>query len=165
MLVWQITSILSALCLVPVLAAGAQSDYRGAVFPARFWDSGITGLLVKLSIVISLVTYILIAASGDYFTLGVCIALAVIGALFFAYMGFAFGSGGDMRALMYIAFLEPWFLIWAVIASLVIGGVIAGYKLIAKTENDVPLIARTIRFAIPLLIGYSIVILFTIVTI
>lgn len=142
--------IFAGLCLIPALICGALSDIRSRTFPSEYFD----GWPVKIGGIITIITYMCMIAYGWYIWVGLLIALSLVASLFFYYMGLNFGSGGDWRALIYIALLCPAFIIQTVVFSLVVGGMLAIYAMTQPDDELDPLPFRNIPFAVAILVGF-----------
>jgi len=74
-----------------------------------------------------------------------------------------FGSGGDWRALMYIAIICPLLIVPTVIFSLVVGAVLAVATLFAKEDEITHRYYRSIPFALAILAGFVGAIVYSII--
>jgi len=82
--------------------------------------------------------------------------------LFFYYMGLNFGSGGDWRALIYIALVCPALIIQTVVFALVTGALMAVYFMTQPEDELDPVPFRSIPFAMAILVGFVVAIVFSV---
>ena len=73
------------------------------------------------------------------------------------------GGGGDWRALIYIAWIAPFLLIYTILAMMVCGALQAFYW-IARPDIDVPPAFRKVPFAVSIFAGYAIALVFFVLT-
>jgi hypothetical protein len=141
--------IIAGLCLIPALVAGAKSDVKDRTFPATYWDYP-----SKAGGVVTFICYLYMIAVGMGVLVGGYLAISVVFALGFYAMGLRFGSGGDWRALMYIAAICPLLIVQTVIFSLIAGAVIAAVMMFTYKEDELdPLAFRSVPFAVAIFIG------------
>lgn len=102
MQIYEYMDLIASIIIAGSLVLGAWSDIKTRTFPKEYWviQSRIAGCFLVLM-------YLLMLANGLYFlTAGYIVISFVAGAIFYA-AGLRYGSGGDWRALMYIAILAP----------------------------------------------------------
>ena len=133
--------IASALCIIPILIKGAISDWNTRTFPKELWDSN----LLKISGVFATVAYGYLFANNSWGTAIAVLAASLVAAMIFAFVGIRFGSGGDMRALMWITLASPILIPMTLLIGAIISLVLAVYALSKRT---------TIPLAVAILIGY-----------
>lgn len=127
---WQINmsipfllSILAAVCVIPILIAGAYSDIKTRTFPKAYWKYiGIPGVFVALQ-------YLVMAGEGLFWDVIILLGISLVTMGFCMFMGLRFGSGGDWRALMYIGIISPAFFVTTGVLSLIFGAGIAVWVL------------------------------------
>ena len=157
MLVVFLLQIIAALCILPSLIYGAISDYKTRTFPKKYWN-----YTLKAAGVAVFIQYLTMLAFGDYATLGYYLIISILGFLFCWFMGLRYGSGGDWRALGYIALISPAILANTAILSLLAGAALAVYVMGAE-KSDVPHAFRTVPFAVAILVGYAATLLLMVV--
>jgi len=147
-----ILMICSALCIIPILAAGALVDIRERRFPKEYWNSWV----VKVAGLFTTFSYLVMIADGNWYHVVCYVAISIVLALAFYGAGIRFGAGGDWRALIYIVVICPWLIAGTIVFSLIVGFAMAiGYLIIPKDPLDqTPIFARTIPFAVAIVIGY-----------
>jgi hypothetical protein len=156
----EILAILAATCLLPSLYRGAVQDLKEFKFAEMHFDS----LWVNAAIILTIGTYISFVIEGVWLNVVYYFAISVVASLIFSTSGFRFGSGGDWRALCYIAFIAPFMLIQVLLASGACGIVQAVYWM-ARTDIDTPPMFRKIPFAVSIFCGYLIALVWLIVTV
>lgn len=147
--------VCSALCLMPILVKGAISDIKTRRFPKAYWDS----LLVNLGGIITIIFYLYAIAEGYWFTVTLLLILSASCMLLFNYLGLAFGSGGDWRALIYISAVCPFFIVQTVLFSLLASLPMVVYETLKQSDNLEPVLFRTVPFAVAILGGLIMAIL------
>ena len=150
--------IIAGMCLIPALVAGAISDIRNRTFPAEYWEWP-----AKIGGIATIITYLAMIAEGWYIWVGALILLSLLSSIFFYYMGINFGSGGDWRALIYIALVCPALIIQTFIFSLVTGALMAVYSLTQPEDPLDPIPFRSIPFAVAILVGFVVAIVVSVV--
>jgi hypothetical protein len=150
-----ILSILAALCIVPTLIAGAISDYKTRTFPADYWKYAgkVAGFFVFLE-------YCMMVSSGQWIEVLILLGVSIVASAFFFFMGIRYGSGGDWRAMIYIAWIAPAMLAIICVFSLAVGFMQAIDAL--RVKSDVPIIMRNVPYAVAICGGFVIAIMFTI---
>ena len=141
---WQINmsipfllSILAAVCVIPILIAGAYSDIKTRTFPKAYWKYiGIPGVFVALQyLVMSSIIYSYCirgnpqAGEGLFWDVIILLGISLVTMGFCMFMGLRYGSGGDWRALMYIGIISPAFFVTTGVLSLIFGAGIAVWVL------------------------------------
>ena len=140
-------SILAALCMLPILAAGAYSDIKTRTFPKSYWKYvGIPGVFVALQ-------YLVMAVEGLLWNVIILLGISLVALGFCMFMGLRYGSGGDWRALMYIGIISPVFFVQACILSLIFGAIIAVWILGMVPQGSNWKIV-SVPFAVAILAGY-----------
>ena len=147
-----ILSILAALCLIPILIQGAMSDVNTRTFPSSLWKSKYH--LVEIAGTLVLTQYICMAAMGDMITVVTLVLVSIFLSLIFLFAGLNFGSGGDWRALIFIVWVSPAFILATCLASLAFGFVLAIYAMIEPEDEIEPILYRTVPFAVAICCGY-----------
>jgi len=145
--VYAILTTLSALFVLSALIPGALSDIKTRTFPAKYWEwpSRVAG-------VCTIMLYLTMISTGNLEYVAVIIALSIVATLACFFCGYRFGSGGDWRALAYIALLTPWLFLGCIFWSLLSGFFIAIYTLL--TNKEAHLLKANIPFAVAILIEY-----------
>jgi len=116
-------SILAAVCVIPILIAGAYSDIKTRTFPKAYWKYiGIPGVFVALQ-------YLVMVGEGLFWDVIILLGISLVTMGFCMFMGLRFGSGGDWRALMYIGIISPAFFVTTGVLSLIFGAGIAVWVL------------------------------------
>ena len=160
MQLYFILATIAALCIVPTLIAGARKDVKTRTFPSAYWS--ITGKVAGLFLVLS---YLLMIADGLYWQTALLVVCSVVAAVFFAFMGYRFGSGGDWRALIYISLLAPivllTFTFWFALG--VMSLLVAGYTL-AKQDDPLHPFERHIPWSLAICVGYCVTLAFILFT-
>ena len=133
--------IASALCIIPILIKGAISDWKTRTFPKELWDS----ILLKCSGIFTTFAYGYLFANNMWGTAIAVLAASLVTALVFAFVGIRFGSGGDMRALMWIAIESPILVPMTLLVGAIVSLILAIYALSKRT---------TVPLAVAILIGY-----------
>jgi hypothetical protein len=143
-----VIAIAASLVIIPSLIAGAYSDYKTRTFPKEYWrwTAPVGGF-------VTIFLYLIMIADGLWMIPMFLIIISVVVSIVCYYMGLNFGSGGDWRALIYISLITPWLIVATVVASVIVGGVLAIFSLVRKDNPD-PLMFRNIPFAVAILIGY-----------
>ena len=160
MQLYFILATIAALCIVPTLIAGARKDVKTRTFPSAYWN--ITGKVSGLFLILS---YLLMIADGLYWQTALLVVCSVVAAVFFAFMGYRFGSGGDWRALIYISLLAPivllTFTFWFALG--VMSLLVAGYTL-AKQDDPLHPFERHIPWSLAICVGYCVTLAFILFT-
>ena len=160
MQLYFILATIAALCIVPTLIAGVWKDVKTRTFPSAYWS--ITGKVAGLFLVLS---YLLMIADGLYWQTALLVVCSVVAAVFFAFMGYRFGSGGDWRALIYISLLAPivllTFTFWFALG--VMSLLVAGYTL-AKQDDPLHPFERHIPWSLAICVGYCVTLAFILFT-
>lgn len=160
MLPYSIPAEIALVFVAFPLLAGAWSDYKTRTFPERYWvfPSRIAGFFLFVS-------YLLMIADGLYWQTALLVVCSVVAAVFFAFMGYRFGSGGDWRALIYISLLAPivllTFTFWFALG--VMSLLVAGYTL-AKQDDPLHPFERHIPWALAICVGYCVTLAFILFT-
>jgi hypothetical protein len=154
----QLFAILAALCLIPSLYRGTVQDLKEFKFSEVHFDS----LWVNIAVVLDIAMYISLLTEGSWVLAVEWFALSIFASLVFAFFGFRYGGGGDWRALMFIAWIAPFMLLWVIAVSSVCAVVQAIYWLF-RTDLDTPPLFRKIPFALSILTGYLISLIWFIV--
>jgi hypothetical protein len=131
----------SALCIIPILIKGAISDWNTRTFPKELWNP----IFLKCSGAFTILAYGYLFANNMWGTAIAVLAASLITAMVFAFVGIRFGSGGDMRALMWIALVSPILIPMTLLIGAIVSLVLAIYALAKKT---------TVPLAVAILIGY-----------
>jgi len=104
-------------------------------------------------------------ADGLYWQTALLVVCSVVAAVFFAFMGYRFGSGGDWRALIYISLLAPivllTFTFWFALG--VMSLLVAGYTL-AKQDDPLHPFERHIPWSLAICVGYCVTLAFILFT-
>jgi hypothetical protein len=143
-----IISLLASICLIPVLYAGARSDVKTRTFPKDYW------VYAFPAGIFTIMQYTWMIFDGDIWEVTGLIGISIAFSLFFVFMGLRFGSGGDWRALMYIALISPALIIQTCILSLIAGAVLV-FWYIGVSPKGTDLRVITIPFAVAILAGYT----------
>jgi len=138
-----VLQVLAALCLVPPLIRGAINDVNIRSFPKEYWK-GYSGV----GFILALVYYFICVYVGDYTSVIIWIFVAFVCCIAFYFMGMRYGSGGDWRALMYIAAITPWLIPATLILSMIAAVVQSAYGLWAHFNSD-----RVMFITIPWALG------------
>ena len=156
----EVFGILAATCLLPPLYRGAVQDLK----EFKFSEEHFNNLFVRGSIFNTIVMYVLLIfhESGWLFAAEL-LAISVVASVFFSFVGFRYGGGGDWRALIYIAWIAPFLLIYTILAMMVCGALQAFYW-IARPDIDVPPAFRKVPFAVSIFAGYAIALVFFVLT-
>lgn len=147
--------IAAALCIIPSLVAGAIKDIKERRFPKEYWK-----WTPKIAGMFTFFAYLLIFMETGFYTPATWLAFSIVCVMVFYAAGIRFGSGGDWRALIYIALISPWLLPITVIGSLVAGFILAVVYLLLPQDplDPIPVFMRTVPFAVAILIGYVVAI-------
>jgi len=152
--------ILGAICLIPSLIAGAWRDMKTRTFPKAYWivPSRVAGFFVFIG-------YLLLIAGGSYeYVLFLAIGSPIAAAVFY-WFGIRYGSGGDWRALMYIAVLAPFVLFsltfWI---AFFISSLIIAFIILAAKQNDTHAFEVHIPWSLAICSGFCITLLCIIFT-
>lgn len=122
--------ISAAICLIPALIHGTISDLKTRTFPKTYWKP-----YFEIAGVFTILSYLVLLAKGDLFLIGVQLAISIISTIIFSFMGFRFGSGGDWRAFIIIAWVAPELIVTTVLFSLLYGSIQSVYSLIKHGED------------------------------
>lgn len=154
----EILAILAATCLLPSLYRGAVQDLKEFKFAEIHFDS----LWVNAAIILTIGAYIFFIIEGVGLIAVEFFVISVVASLIFSFIGLRFGSGGDLRALCYIAVIAPFMLIQVLLASGACGIVQAVYWM-TRTDIDTPPMFRKIPLAVSIFAGYLIALVWLIV--
>ena len=157
-----ILSILAAILIIPILIRGAIEDINTRTFPASFWKT--PQHLVEIAGALVLTQYIIMVCIGDWITVATLVLISVVLSLIFLFIGLNFGSGGDWRAMIYIALLSPALILTTCLASLACGFILAIYEMIQPEDEIEPIMFRTIAFAPAICAGYICSIIYAVIT-
>jgi hypothetical protein len=146
----EILGILAAICLIPSLYYGTLQDLK----EFRFSKAHFNSLWVNAAYVLVILMYIFMLIEGNLFVVIEFLALSVISTLIFSFIGFRFSSGGDWRAMIYVAWIAPFLLFYVMIAAAGCAFVQAIYW-VMRTDIDTPPLFRRIPFALSILCGYG----------
>ena len=149
--------LIGAFVIMPTLIAGAISDLKTRTFPKEYWNYTRTGAGIFVGL-----AYCLMVANGQWQDVVILLIISGLASLFFLFMGLRFGSGGDWRAMIYIAWISPWLLI----TSCVFIGVIAVVQSIltmSKKEGGAPRYFREIPFAIAIAVGFYVAVIYSVI--
>jgi hypothetical protein len=149
--------ILSGMCLIPALVSGAISDFRDRTFPFKYWEWP-----AKIGGIVTFIAYLYMYSSGWYSWIVWLILVSVVLSLVFYAMGLRFGSGGDWRALIYIALICPLLIIQTCVFSIFAGSVLAIWVMMNR-DDLVPAQYRSVPFAVAILAGFLVSMLMAIV--
>jgi Flp pilus assembly protein protease CpaA len=152
---WIYFAIIAALYIIPTLIAGAISDIRIRTFPKEYWvwtriASGFFCILMYLGML----------SEGLYFYAGALLVISCFTSLFFLFMGIRFGSGGDWRAMCYIAWLTPLLVVPTFLLSLLVAVFHAMYEMNINMSGT-PREFRSIPFAVSIFFGFILSLLLT----
>lgn len=142
------------------LLAGAWSDHKTRTFPEQYWvfPSRVAGFFLFIS-------YLLMIADGLYWQTALLVVCSVVAAVFFAFMGYRFGSGGDWRALIYISLLAPTvlftFTFWVALGIMSL--LVAVYTLENQNDSLHPF-KRQIPWSLAICVGYCVTLAFILFT-
>jgi hypothetical protein len=143
-----ILSILAALCVIPILVAGAMSDIKTRTFPKEYWVCAIpAGVFTTMQ-------YLWMIVDGQIWDVTGLLGISIASIIIFLFMGLRFGSGGDWRALMYIGIISPVLIVQTCILSLFAGVALALWYL-GTVPKGTKIISITIPFAVAILAGYT----------
>ena len=156
----EIFAVLAAACLIPSLYRGAVQDLKEFKFAEIHFDT----LWINAAIVLLVLMYVTLLIEGLWFVAVEFLVLSIVASLIFSFIGLRFGGGGDWRALCYIAVFAPFILINVVVVSALCGFVQAVYWLM-RPDIDAPPLFRKIPFALSILCGYLITLVWATVTI
>lgn len=145
---WIHFSILAALCIIPTLLYGAYSDIKTRTFPKEYWvwTRIVSGFFCILM-------YVAMLQEGLYFYVGALLVISCFTSLFFLFMGLRFGSGGDWRAMCYVAWLTPLLVVQTFLLSMLVAVFQSVYEM-SKPISEVPREFRSIPFAVSILVGF-----------
>jgi hypothetical protein len=155
----EIFGIMAAACLVPPLYYGTVQDLREFRFSKTHFES----LWVNAAYVLVILMYLEILLEGSWIFACELLAISVVSSLIFSFIGFRYSSGGDWRALIYVAWIAPLMLVSVLLASGICGILQAMYW-VWRTDIDVPPMFRKIPFALSIFCGYLIALSYMIVT-
>ena len=102
----QILGTLAAICLIPSLYSGTLQDLKEFMFSEKHFES----LWINLAYILVILMYLFLLIEGSLTFAAELILISVIATLVFSFIGFRFSSGGDWRALMYVAWIAPFML-------------------------------------------------------
>ena len=163
MILSYLFAIIAALCLVPSLYYGALQDLKEFKFSASHFES----LWVNAAFVLVVLMYVFLVIEGSWGIAVQWFVVSVIAALVFSFIGFRYGGknisaggGGDWMAMTYIALIAPFMLIYVMLAAGVCGIIQAGYWLMKEDDLDTPVMFRKIPFALSILCGYILALMF-----
>jgi hypothetical protein len=108
--------ICASICIMPVLFAGAIVDYQSRRFPKNLWD-----IPSKIAGFFTLMMYFMLYSNREFQMIGILLTISIVLAVSFYILAIRYGSGGDYRALIYIALLVPTMAVWTTILALVFG--------------------------------------------
>lgn len=120
--------LVAGLFILPILMAGAIYDVRSRTFPKHLWDSW----FVKIAGVFTIMMYLTLVATVQWAAILALLLTSVIFSVIFYVIALRFGSGGDYRALIYIAWIVPSFIAQIVIVSIMIGAIQVGFARLTK---------------------------------
>lgn len=156
----ELFGILAAACLLHPLYRGAVQDLKEFKFSKEHFNS----VFVHASILCMIAMYVLLVLpEQNWLFAAELLAISVVASVFFSFVGFRYGGGGDWRALIYIAWIAPFLLIYAILAMMVCGALQAFYW-IARPDIDVPPAFRKVPFAVSIFAGYAIALVFFVLT-
>ena len=140
-------AILAMVCLIPTLIAGAISDYRTRTFPKEYWKytAPIGGFFTFLC-------YMVMLSEGQLVLVAALVVQTFIIVTFCLFMGYRYGSGGDWRAMAYIAAISPRIAFATIVLSVVFGAIMAMVQLCRK--DNLSIFEKSIPFAIPICLAY-----------
>ena len=148
----QILGTLAAICLIPSLYSGTLQDLKEFMFSEKHFESP----WINLAYILVILMYLLLLIEGSLTFAAELILISVIATLVFSFIGFRFSSGGDWRALMYVAWIAPFMLAYVLLATGICGVVQAVYWMMKPGDTDTPVMFRKIPFALSILCGYII---------
>jgi hypothetical protein len=143
--------ILAAICLIPSLYYGTIQDLKEFRFSKAHFES----LWVNSAFVLTILMYLFLVIEGSAVFAIELLVLSVIATLIFSFIGFRFSSGGDWRALIYVAWIAPFLLAYVLFATGVCAIVQALYWVL-RTDITTPRMFRKIPFALSIFCGYGI---------
>ena len=143
--------VLAAICLIPSLYYGTIQDLK----EFRFSKAHFNSLWVNAAYVLTVLMYLFFVIEGSIGFAIEMLVLSIIATLIFSFIGFRFSSGGDWRALIYVAWIAPFLLLYVLFATAVCGVVQALYWVL-RTDIKTPPMFRKIPFALSILCGYGI---------
>ena len=146
---YSLTVILGGLLLGFILYRGAKSDLSNRTFPKEYFDKNI----VYICGFFTAITYLSLIASGFWGKAVVYFFISVIAAIVFWFMGLRFGSGGDWRAMIYIALFSPFILLSTCIITFFSSAILAVYS-VWRCDDNTPRLYRTVPFAVAIFVGY-----------
>jgi uncharacterized membrane protein len=147
----EICMILAAACLIPSLYRGAVQDLKEFKFAEIHFDS----LWVNVAIVLVIASYVSLVIDGVWLLAGELLFLSLAASLLFSFIGFRYGRGGDWRALCFVSWIAPFMLLQVLVAS-ALCAFVQGIYWMARTDIDTPPMFRQIPFAVSILCGYVI---------
>jgi len=142
--------ICASICIMPVLFAGAIVDYQSRRFPKNLWD-----IPSKIAGFFTLMMYFMLYANREFQMIGILLTISIVLALTFYILALRFGSGGDYRALIYIAVLVPTMAVWTTIIALFLGVI---QVVIAHWRNT------SVPWAVSIFLAFTIVFIHNIIT-
>ena len=152
--------IVAAICLIPSLYRGAVQDLK----EFKFSEAHFNTYWINAAFVCVILMYIALVSEGLWFLAVEFFVLSILALLGFSFIAFRYGGGGDWRALIYIACIAPFVFIQAIVAAAVCGMVQAIYWVL-RTDIETPAMYRKIPFALSILAGYLISLIWFIVTV
>lgn len=147
----ELFGILAAICLLPSLYRGAVQDLEEFKFSEKHFNS----LWVNAAFILAVLMYISLLLEGSWLLAVEWGIVSAISSLIFLFIAFRFGGGGDWRAMIYIAWITPFILIYVIMASAICGVIQAVYWTTRK-DIKVPPMFRKIPFAVSIFAGYVI---------
>ncbi len=107
----------ASLLILPILVAGAVSDYKTRTFPKDYWNNR----LAKFAIIFTSGMYVSLMISQDIVLIITYAITSVTFSVIFLFFAYRYGSGGDYRALWYIALISPALIVVTAVLAVAFG--------------------------------------------